>query len=1470
MGRNYNKEFKTLADSLSDLVMKFDNEGRLTYINPQIEKETGLLPEFLIGKFYNELNFLKNSVDIWNQKVTEVIKYRRENNFEFQYESLQEIKYYNAHLIPEFDEDQGVSTILAVIKNLTESKKSEGKYKTEIQRYFDMFEMMPAYLILLTEDYHVLIDNKFFRERFGKSNGRRCYDYLFNRTEPCENCMSYKVLETHAPHEWEWTGPDGNDYYIYDFPFIDTDGSRLIFEIGIDITDRKLAQEELKKINENLERLVDERTESINENQKKLSEIYSSMIEGLALHEIIYDNSGKAIDYIITEVNPAFEKITGLKINNIAGKKASIIYGTGEAPYLNIFAKVANEGKPTSFEAYFKPMEKYFTISVFSPGNGKFATVFAEITERKKVEESLHKQHEWLRTTLTSIGDAVLAVDTFGKISLMNPVAEELTGWKEEEAIGRPIEFVFKIINDKTNREAEDIVTQVLNEGKIFSLGNHISLISRNGNRIPIEDSAAPIKDRKGDVIGAVLVFHDVTAKRLAQEELRRTSEYLENLFNYANAPIICWNTELEITRFDHAFEKMTGYAAVEVLGKKLDILFPENTREESLGKIERTLNGKWEVVEIPIIRKDGEIRIALWNSANVYDAEGKRIEATIAQGQDITKRKKTENELRENKEQLLNANTLIEAVTMGTKVLIATIDKDFRYTFFNKEHHKQLRLLTGKDTAVGMSLKDVLADMPAELEKAVNIWNRALNGETVFQTLEFGDPDKYSRWFNVHHAPIRDANGNIIGAGEVTSDITEFKKMQDSLHESELKFRTIIETSNEGIITATPDGIFTYVNQKMADMLGYSIDEIIGKTGTAFAFEDQMSQVLQLRKNLDKGESLRGEFKFRRKDGSLFWSMYNSSPIFNDNGEHVANMAMHTDITEQKKAEELLHKQHEWLRTTLASIGDAVLAVDTFGKISLMNPVAEELTGWKEEEAIGRPVEFVFKIINDQTNQDSEDIIARVLQDGNIISLANHTFLISRRGDRIPIEDSAAPIKDNNGNIIGAVLVFHDVTAKRLAQEELRRTSEYLENLFNYANAPIICWNTELEITRFNHAFEKMTGYAAVEVLGKKLDILFPENTREESLGKIERTLNGKWEVVEIPIIRKDGEIRIALWNSANVYDAEGKRIEATIAQGQDITERKIAENILRDREENIRAVFDATSESIFMFDRNGNIVTANKTAAKRLNRSVSEIIGHHFSKFVPSEIVPSRMANIIDVLNSGKSIQFEDERNGIIFNHNFYPVFENDRVVRVVSYSQDITEKKKIENALRESELRFRLALMNAPVSVAVQDLDLCFTWAYNLRTIDPSEIIGKTDSDLFAPDDAPHLTELKRRVIETGVEIREKIWVSSNGKRGFLDLYLEPIKNESGKIKGIGIATIDLTQIKLAEQQIEHLASFPKLNPNPVIEADLIGRIIYCNDATLTTLKKLNAGEDVSLFLPDDIYEVINSINEPDEVQ
>ena len=196
-------------------------------------------------------------------------------------------------------------------------------------------------------------------------------------------------------------------------------------------------------------------------------------------------------------------------------------------------------------------------------------------------------------------------------------------------------------------------------------------------------------------------------------------------------------------------------------------------------------------------------------------------------------------------------------------------------------------------------------------------------------------------------------------------------------------------------------------------------------------------------------------------------------------------------------------------------------------------------------------------------------------------------------------------------------------IRGRKTTEEELKETTNYLESLFNYANAPIIVWDTKFRITRFNPAFEHLTGKSAKKVVGKKLDILFPHNKRKEAMVHIRSTLKGKrWEVLEIPIQHTNGTVRIVLWNSANIYSSDGKRIISTIAQGQDITERKQAEQTLLESEkQRFGDVVENARDWIWEVDTNGQYTYSSPVVKKILGYKPEEVLKMHFYDFFHPE---------------------------------------------------------------------------------------------------------------------------------------------------------------------------------------------------------------------------------------------------------
>ncbi|MBW2608568.1 MAG: PAS domain S-box protein, partial [Deltaproteobacteria bacterium] len=258
----------------------------------------------------------------------------------------------------------------------------------------------------------------------------------------------------------------------------------------------------------------------------------------------------------------------------------------------------------------------------------------------------------------------------------------------------------------------------------------------------------------------------------------------------------------------------------------------------------------------------------------------------------------------------------------------------------------------------------------------------------------------------------------------------------------------------------------------------------------------------------------------------------------------------------------------------------------------------------------------------------------------------------------------------------------------------------------------PIIVWDPDTRITRFNHAFEHLTGYTADEVIGKKLQMLFPESSFEESLKKIANTLSGEyWESVEIPILRKDGDIRIALWNSANIYAGDGKTIMATIAQGQDITESKQAEEKIRKSKIMLQAVFDGISDPLIMLDRDLSVKVLNSAAIKYYRASEFEkVIQKPCFEALRGKTTPCEGCEIPSAIQSREEKTFEQK--SLIYPERLeyvtiYPLNEKDvGMGGAVIHISDITEKKKIQEQLIRADRLSSLGQLSGGIAHEIRN--------------------------------------------------------------------------------------------------------------------------------------------------------------------
>jgi PAS domain S-box-containing protein len=443
------------------------------------------------------------------------------------------------------------------------------------------------------------------------------------------------------PYETEIVFENGRRLFmlIGSVPFVDKEGVvRGSIAIGTDITERKKAEEALQESNCNYRALFNNQTVA------------------LAYCQTIVDDHNQPIDYVVLDINSTYEKRVGIQREQIIGKRITEAFPGIAQDLINRHNRVAMTGEDSHFEIYEPSIDMWFDVTVYSPRRGYFVSLSYNITERKKAEEALKESEErFFKAFHSSPTASNISRVNDGYIVDVNEAFLRIFEYDREDIIGHNSTEFVPLIDGAEGAKLNDMFLQ---NGRITDL--ETSMKTRSGKLLTVLLAVERINlDGIDHSLNTII---DITERKKAEQALRETRDYLDNLLNYANAPIIVWGPDFGITQFNHAFERLTGRRASEVLGKNIDILFPEDKREQSMEYIRRTMSGeRWETVEIPILHSNGTVRTLLWNSANLHDPGG-RIIATIAQGQDITERKQAEESLQKYTRELEIANKEMEA----------------------------------------------------------------------------------------------------------------------------------------------------------------------------------------------------------------------------------------------------------------------------------------------------------------------------------------------------------------------------------------------------------------------------------------------------------------------------------------------------------------------------------------------------------------------------------------------------------------------------------------------------------------------------------------------------------------------------------------------------------------------------------------------------------------------------------------
>ncbi len=1049
---------------------------------------------------------------------------------------------------------------------------------------------------------------------------------------------------------------------------------------------------------------INKSKEALKESEYRLSSVYASMSDGLAIHDVIYDSSGAAIDYIITDVNPTFEKITGLKKDATLGKNASEVYSVKEAPYLDIYSEVASSGNPISFETFFQPMNKHFHVSVFSPGKGRFATVFQDITARKQTEEELQVILHRFYLILSKMQNGILLLTPESKIEFVNQPFCDMFGLKESPA-------------ELLNLSAEETILKI--KGRYEDPDAAISRIQE------IVKQGKPVIGEDVGMISGRTLLRDFIPIYLGKKQSGR-------LWNHIDI------TERKLISDTQNFLLQSSYSS---------------SGENFFESLAKFLAGILAMDYVCIDKIEGDNltarTVAIFNDGKIDP----------------------------------NISYTLKETPCGDVVgkTICCFPQNVCNLFPN-------------DSA--------LQELKAESYVGTTLWSH--DGKPIGLIAVIGrNPLISTRLAEVVIKQVA-----VRAAGELERTQADY-----ALRESEKKFRDLVKNAPTAIYEIDfLSKKFVTVNDAMCNLSGFTRDELLSMNVLDILDdESKMKFIARI------GSCMRGEkpdetveYSINNKDGHTVHALLNMKFNFDEHGKPVGAMVVGHDITERKKAQDKLLKTEQKLKYHLENSPLGVIEWDKNFQILQWSTEAERIFGLNKEETLGLRIDHL-NLTYEEDIPIVEKTISRLIS-GKELKVISQNRNVTQAGDIIECIWYNSVLLDENGEMSSVMSLIEDITILRRTEKELLKSRESYKELVTNARSLIVKLDTQGRFTFVNEFALSFFGFQPKEMLGRSvMDTIIP---KKESTGR--DLVEMAEEIIEDPDrfsvnvnenIKKNGETVWVEWHNKALYDKSGNRT-GHIAIGVDITKRKNAEEALKESENKLWTILNATEESIYMFDREGIIAMSNSTGLERLKASSgNEIIGHHFSEFMTPVTAKSRQAKLDEVFRSGRHLEFEDERDGRTYHHNFSPVFKDDKVSFIVTYSTDITERKRADIKLKESEDRFRTIAESLPVLISINrinDSKILFANEHHEKSFGfkKGELTGKKIFDIFySPLDRINLSHTLKesgRTYSTEMKVNKPdgtpFWIMTSVRKIMF-------MNEPSFLT----ASIDITETKKSQEEL-----------------------------------------------------------------
>jgi PAS domain S-box-containing protein len=759
------------------------------------------------------------------------------------------------------------------------------------------------------------------------------------------------------------------------------------------------------------------------------------------------------------------------------------------------------------------------------------------------------------------------------------------------------------------------------------------------------------------------------TKRKRTKEHLKEHDEKFKFLFEKSIDAIFVADAKTrKVVDCNKNAEKLIGRSKAEILSMNADDVHPSDRVKETMEAFKRQAEGKIKYVETEVLTKSRK-RIPVEIGAAPFVLKGKSYLMGIFR--DITGRKKGEEELKKSEEKWVS-------LTENTTDIIMIVDSKSIIQYINKTIPPY--------TPEGTIGKKVYEYIPREQH---NIMRESLR--KVFKT---GKSDSYeislnipkigTMWFSTKVVPIK-YDGGVGSVIMVSTDITEHKRAEEALRESEKKYKDLVEKMTDVIYALDSEGKITSANEAVKTMLGFEPGEIIGRNFTEIIPKDELPHTMAAFKKILTGKKITTETILIDKDKKPHNIEFSSTPVIKD-GTITGTRGIIRDITERKRAEEALRESEERHRELTNSITDIFFAMDKDLRYIYWNKASEKLTGIPEKDTIGKPIFEVFPD-NEETRR-AVKIYQEIIKTQQSKTFLNEYYL---RGKKYIFEISGYPTRD------GLSVFVKDITEHKLMEEELKSSEERLKILFESAPDAIYLNDLKGNFIDGNKTAEEMIGYKREELIGKsflKLNLLPPTQIPKVAAALAKTVLGRPVGPEEYILNRKDGGQVIVETRSFPVK-IKGKTVVLGIAR--DITERKRTEQAILEVKNKLQTYFDTAGVIILVLNPDFKILLINQRGCTALRCTLNEIIGKDFiTNFIPKENMAEVKFLFKQLITKKvKGVQYfekpvltNNNEKRIIGWHNTLLKDREGQIQAILSTGEDITELERTKEAIKHLE--------------------------------------------------------------------------------------------------------------------------------------------------------------------------------------